>query len=292
MASRSEQSPSAVAAWLSIAGAVLLLFAAQRVSAGDYAVYESDGAKLAYADAGSGEAVILLHGFDGAFEPALKPLAERLSRSFRVIGIDQRGHGRSEKPHSEADYGKQLATDVLKLMDHLDIQKAHLVGHSMGGIVAMYLVANHSERIYSAVTIGNGLFTRAELKLIGWLMKGKFAWERLKTQIGIDSPTPQPGRDSVALLLLVGSLHELTVGDEQAAAIKLPLMGMRGGEDDDPNDTVERLVGINPAVELLRIESEDHLGTLKCASCLTALETFLIRHSAADPPAALLQPAR
>ncbi|MDP9140559.1 MAG: alpha/beta fold hydrolase [Pseudomonadota bacterium] len=289
MASRSDQSKSAVVAWLTTAGAAfLLLFSAQGASARDYAVYESEGAELAYTDNGSGDTVIILHGFDGAFEPALTPLAERLSPSFRVIGIDQRGHGRSDKPHGEDAYGKHLATDVLKLMDHLGIPTAHLIGHSMGGIVALNLAANYPERFHSAVTIGNGLFTRAELKLIGWLIKGKFAWARVKAFVGINGESPRPEHDSVALLLLVGSLHELTVSEEQAAAIKVPLMGMRGGPDDDPSDTVEQLAQVNPAVEMIRIESEDHLSTLKCETCLTALEVFLIRHSAA----VLLQPAR
>jgi pimeloyl-ACP methyl ester carboxylesterase len=270
--------------WLGL----MLLVTPQTAAAYDDHFFTSDGVSLAYADLGSGTPVILLHGFDDTFEPHLKPAADLLSQHFRVIGIHLRGHGRSDKPHDESAYGEHLATDVLNLMDGLKIQKAHLVGHSMGGMIVMSLVANHPDRFYSGVTIGNGLFSRTELSLIGWLLRESFAWSDTKEFFGIDKPVNRPGRDSVALLAAARSLKELTVTEEQAAAIKLPLLAMRGGPKDDPNNTVERLVKINPRVKMIRIESEDHGSILSSKVFLLDLNAFLLQQ--AVPEASMVSP--
>ena len=261
--------------WLSL----ILLAAVPTAGAYDYRYFTSDGVNLAYADLGFGTPVILLHGFESDFEEGFKPAAELLSHHFRVIGLDLRGHGRSGKPHDEAVYGKHLATDVLNLMDGLHIQRAHVVGHSMGGIVALYLVANHPERFSSGVTIGNGLF-KQELTAIGWLFRGMFAWSDFKQYVGLSAS--QPGRDGEALLDVAKSLNELTVSEQQAAAIRVPLMAIRGGPKDDPHDTVERLVKVNPSVKMLRIEAEDHASILSSAAFLQGLNTFLQQQPAAE----------
>ncbi|MCE9547954.1 MAG: alpha/beta hydrolase [Planctomycetia bacterium] len=59
-----------------------------------------------------------------------------MSKNFQVIALDVRGHGLSDKPTREDAYGPELVGDVIRLMDHLHIKKAHIVGYSMGGIIA------------------------------------------------------------------------------------------------------------------------------------------------------------
>ncbi|HSW15129.1 MAG TPA: alpha/beta fold hydrolase [Solimonas sp.] len=256
----------------------LLLIAPLPASAHDYRFFKSDGSSIAYTDYGSGVPVIFLHGLGGTYESHLGRTGDVLSKEFRVLGVDQRGFGRSDKPHDGDAYGEHMANDVLNLMDRLQIRKAHLVGHSMGGIVAMYLVARHPERFHSGVTIGNGLFSRRELTLIGWLIRGISAWERTKAFFGA-AGKPQTGSDPVAAVLAARNLKDLAVTEQQAAALKLPLLGMRGGEEDDPNDTVERLVTINPSVEMIRIESEDHISLLTREAFTQGLREFLLRHN-------------
>jgi pimeloyl-ACP methyl ester carboxylesterase len=246
----------------------------------DYQFFKSDDCNIAYTDYGSGTPVIFLHGLGIDYEKSLGPAGDMLAKDFRVIGVDQRGFGRSDKPHDGDAYGKHMADDVLNLMDHLHIQKAHLVGHSMGGVVAMYLVANHPERFYSAVTIGNGLFTRNELVLIGWLIEGKDAWSRVERYFG--AADPHPGDDRLAAVLAARHLDEMAVTEEQAAAIKLPVLAMRGGNKDDPRDTVERLAKVNPSVQMIRIESEDHFSMLSNGQFQQGLRVFLLRHDPAS----------
>jgi pimeloyl-ACP methyl ester carboxylesterase len=264
---------------------LLLLVAAPTATALDYRFFESDGARLAYTDYGAGTPVIFLHGFEGNFA-FLEPTANSLGEGFRVIGLDQRGHGRSDKPHDGDAYGKRMADDVLNLMDRLHLQQAHLVGHSMGGIVAMYLVANHPERFLSTVTIGNGLFSHGELTLIGWLFRGMFAWSDVKQLFAADSQAPSPERDRTALLLVVRNLKDLAITQAQAAAIRVPLLAMRGGPKDDPHDTVERLAAVNPSAKMIRIEAEDHVSILANKQFQGALKEFLAAASASVPPSA------
>ena len=255
---------------------LLMLCAALPAAARDYRYFQSDGVRIAYTDYGSGVPVILLHGLNGNYDFGMSQLGDPLSKEFRVIGIDQRGFGLSGKPHEAEAYGKHMATDVLNLMDHLKIQKAHVVGHSLGGIVSLYLAANHTQRFHSAVTIGNGLFTQGQLSLIGWLLKGMFAWEDVKLFFG-GSVFRLPGHDGVASVLVARNLTPLTVTEQQAAAIRIPLLVARGGEKDDPRSTAEHLKAINPGVRFLRLETEDHGSMLKAPAFQRELRLFLLK---------------
>ena len=96
----------------------------------------TDGIKIHYFElGGSGSPVILIHGYTANAEGKwIKPnIAQTLAARHRVIAIDARGHGRSDKPHDPAKYGPRMAADVIELMDQLKIPKAHIHGYSMGG---------------------------------------------------------------------------------------------------------------------------------------------------------------
>ena len=113
----------------------------------------SDGVQIHYAELGSGTPVILIHGYtanaDGKwFKPGI---AQALAERHRVIAIDARGHGKSEKPHDSMKYGPQMADDVVELMDHLGIQRAHVHGYSMGGSMLTQMLARHPEALVEFV---------------------------------------------------------------------------------------------------------------------------------------------
>lgn len=260
-----------------------MLLAMQPALARDYRDFSAAGVNIAYSPAadegGRSVPVIFLHGLDGAFEPYMSPLADRLGLPFAPIGVDLRGHGRSDKPHGDDVYGRQFAADIIDLMDSLAIERAHLVGHSLGGIVAVYLAAQHPQRLHSVVTIGNGLFLDSELRLMSWLLRGMMAWNALKVMTGMAAPDPRPGRDTSALVDAVKSLAELGVSEAQAAAIRVPMLAIRGGPQDDPRDSVERLVRVNPAVQMLRIESADHMSVLSSEAAQQRMRAFLLANN-------------
>ena len=106
--------------------------------------------QLNYKQIGQGPDVVLIHGLFGSLEN-LNVIAKPLSEHFCVTNVDLRNHGLS--PHSgEMDY-LAMANDIVELMAKLKIQKAHLVGHSMGGKVAMQVALTHSELVDKLVVL-------------------------------------------------------------------------------------------------------------------------------------------
>jgi pimeloyl-ACP methyl ester carboxylesterase len=114
----------------------------------------TDGWNLNYAKLGTtGTPVILIHGSGGAAQVWLdNGVAHTLARNHVVIAADMRGHGRSEGPR-EGD----MPLDVVELMDHLGIRKAHVHGFSMGGSIVAQLMARAPERIITASFGGSGV---------------------------------------------------------------------------------------------------------------------------------------
>ena len=123
----------------------------------------SDGVKIHYIEAGkqsaTGAPVVLIHGYTGTARGNWfsNGVAEALAAKHWVIAIDCRGHGQSDKPHDPQKYGPQMARDVIELMDHLKIAKAHIHGYSMGGMITGQLLAAHPERFITASFGGSGV---------------------------------------------------------------------------------------------------------------------------------------
>ena len=135
------------------ASAVLLLGVAQASAEDKF--FTSDGVRLRYVERGQGEPVVLLHGNGSWIETmwADTGVIEALSTKYRVIALDFRGYGRSGKPHDPAAYGSHMGDDVVNLLNHLGLKRAHVVGYSMGARITSWLVVNRPERLISA-TLG------------------------------------------------------------------------------------------------------------------------------------------
>jgi predicted alpha/beta-fold hydrolase len=119
----------------------------------------SDGTKIHYFEiGGKGTPVVLIHGYTANAEGKwLKSnIAQTLAKNHRVIAIDARGHGRSDKPHDPAKYGPRMATDVIESLDHLEISRAHVHGYSMGGSILTQLLARRQDRLITAIYGGSG----------------------------------------------------------------------------------------------------------------------------------------
>lgn len=115
---------------------------------------EVNGIELQYLDEGKGKGLVLLHGL-GSSHKDWDLLIPVLSSKFRVIAPDLRAHGASTRVPKEQSV-EHMAQDVLDLMDHLDLEKASLVGFSMGGAVAFELAASHGQRVEKLVIINSG----------------------------------------------------------------------------------------------------------------------------------------
>ncbi len=118
--------------------------------------FDSDGVKIHYLDQGHGAPVLMVHGFGSSAEEhwVKTGMVERLARRWRVIAYDARGHGHSDKPHDPARYGlANMRADAARLLDHLKIARARMMGYSMGGRITLEVLMRDPERL-SAIVLG------------------------------------------------------------------------------------------------------------------------------------------
>jgi pimeloyl-ACP methyl ester carboxylesterase len=122
--------------------------------------FDSNGVRIHYVEQGSGPVVMLVHELDGGIRTWMDSgIFQDLARDHRVIALDARGHGLSGKPHDPAAYGMEMARDISRLMHHLSIPRAHVVGYSMGAEVLTMLLVSEPARVASAALIaGAGRF--------------------------------------------------------------------------------------------------------------------------------------
>ncbi|MCZ4695905.1 alpha/beta fold hydrolase [Ancylomarina euxinus] len=106
--------------------------------------------KLNYKKLGEGPALIIVHGLYGSLDNWLS-VAKELSQNFEVFLIDQRNHGNS--PHADSHTYSDLKNDLLEFMDDQQIDKAVLLGHSMGGKTVMFFAIDHPERVSSLLVV-------------------------------------------------------------------------------------------------------------------------------------------
>lgn len=117
---------------------------------------QHNGTRIHYEVEGEGPPLVLQHGFTGKLKAwYLFGYVDALKPSYRLILVDARGHGASEKPHDPAAYALPLRVgDVLSVLDALDIDKAHYWGYSMGGWIGFGMAKYAPERVHSLVIGG------------------------------------------------------------------------------------------------------------------------------------------
>lgn len=139
--------------------AVIGLTAASVAQPTASASFDSRGVRIHYEVRGSGTPVVLLHGFTGAAQRHFGQtgvIDALVAAGYRAVAMDCRGHGESGKPRDPGAYGLEMAEDVVRLLDHLQIQRAHVVGYSMGGAIATQLLVRHPNRLSSVALLGSG----------------------------------------------------------------------------------------------------------------------------------------
>ncbi|OMC23804.1 alpha/beta fold hydrolase [Mycobacterium colombiense] len=112
------------------------------------------GDRIAYRDAGDGEVLLLIHGMAGSSE-TWRSVIPPLSKKFRVIAPDLLGHGESAKPRTDYSLGA-FAVWLRDFLDELGVSRATVVGHSLGGGVAMQFVYQHPDYAQRLILISSG----------------------------------------------------------------------------------------------------------------------------------------
>jgi pimeloyl-ACP methyl ester carboxylesterase len=120
----------------------------------DMRAIETNGVTLAVDDQGSGDAILLLHGFPELAYSWRHQMPALVDAGYRAIAIDQRGYGGSSKPDSVDDYSlSHLVDDAMGILDRLGIESATVVGHDWGSIVAWSTAVKHPDRISRVVSL-------------------------------------------------------------------------------------------------------------------------------------------
>lgn len=110
--------------------------------------------RLAYVDEGHGDVLLLLHGMAGSSQ-TWRSVIRPLSRNYRVVAPDLLGHGSSDKPRSDYSLGA-FAVLLRDLLDELGVARATVVGHSLGGGIAMQFSYQHPEYCQGLILVGSG----------------------------------------------------------------------------------------------------------------------------------------
>lgn len=121
---------------------------------GDLKYLDLHGDRVAYLDEGQGEVILLIHGMAGSSQ-TWRSVIRPLSRKYRVVAPDLLGHGSSAKPRSDYSLGA-FAVSLRDLLDELGVAQATVVGHSLGGGVAMQFVYQHPDYAQRLILIGSG----------------------------------------------------------------------------------------------------------------------------------------
>jgi len=228
-------------------------------------IFNHGDVEIAFLDEGEGDPIVLVHGFASSkeFNWLLPGWVSTLTRAGRrVIALDDRGHGQSSKLYDPAAYHSDLmAEDVRALLDHLSIDRADIMGYSMGARITAFLALRHPERVRSIILGGLG----------SKLVDGVGLPEEIAIALeapSLDDVTDPLGRtfrafadqtksDRRALAACIrGSRQVMT--REQVAQIKMPtLIGV--GTKDEIAGSPEELAALMPDARALPITGRDHM---------------------------------
>jgi pimeloyl-ACP methyl ester carboxylesterase len=187
----------------------------------------SDGVKIRYLTLGDrGSWVVLIHGYSDSaqrmwFTTGIAPV---LARNHRVVALDNRNHGESDKPQKG---GPGRAQDVVELMDHLKIERAHIHGYSMGGALTAQLLALIPGRFITAGFGGSGLqetdpALRAQAAALD---------EAAPKAQGADAAAMERFRARVATTLPAASAPPTPPPSVDLAALTIPILAINGSFD-------------------------------------------------------------
>src|SRR5262245_59800170 len=224
--------------------------------------FNSNGVRLHYIVEGQGKPVVLIHGFHSSIKMNWQApsIVHTLARNYQVIAIDMPGHGESDRPETEAAYGTAMVEDIVKLLDHLKIRKAHIVGYSMGGMIAMKFIAQHQDRVQSGIIGG-----------MGWLREGSF----LQSVFG-RMPEREGGATPSAC---ARSFGKLALTEAELRGIKVPVQVVVGDRDPTKRLYVAQLEQVRNDWPVVEIKDAGHLNCVVKPEFKQSLASWLAMHS-------------
>jgi len=227
--------------------------------------FDSDGVCIRFIDEGSGDPVLLVHGFASSVkynwvDPGWVSLLRR--NGYRVIAHDNRGHGESEKLHDPQFYQPgAMMEDARRLLDHLGIARADVMGYSMGARLTAFLALTHPPRVRSAIfggLGGNMIRPMAGTGPIAHALEAKSIDEVVNpTARTFRAFAEKTGSDLRALAACIRGSRE-PISREMVAKIACPVLVATGTEDVIGGQAAE-LAQLIPGAQALPIPRRDHM---------------------------------
>lgn len=279
----------------------LLLLGVTAIASAQDQYFDSDGVQIRYVIEGEGEPLVLIHGFTASIETnwKLPGIFAPLAKEYKVIALDCRGHGKSGKPHDRSEYGAKMSKDVANLLDHLDIEEAHIAGYSMGGMITLHFLINYPDRCTSAIVGGMGWNDPATggLEASNAIAESLEKGEGLKPLILAIHPEDEPlpsdeeinamsamilaANDAKALAAVAWGFSGLAVTKDQLSKNTVPTLAVVG-EIDPLRAAAEAMEANMPNVEkLVLVPGGDHITAMANPVLTQAMLDFLAEHAPA-----------
>ncbi|HTP36931.1 MAG TPA: alpha/beta hydrolase [Methyloceanibacter sp.] len=245
--------------------------------------FDSDGVEIAFIDEGEGEPLLLIHGFASNIaanwvDPGWVRTLTQSGR--RVIAYDNRGHGKSDKLYDPDVYGAPLmAEDGGRLLDHLNVTRADVLGYSMGARIAAFLTLAHPERVRSLILGGLGINMVRGVVGSGPIAKALEA-QRIEdvtndTARSFRAFAEQTKSDLKALAACIRGPRE-KITPERLATIAVPTLIAVGSNDVIAGSGAE-LATLIPGAQFLDIPGRDHMRAVGDATFKQGVLDFLTR---------------
>ena len=253
------------------------------------ATFTSGGLSIAYDDItpadGANGTVLLVHGFATSRAENWRRLGwygafER--KGYRVVALDLRGHGESEKPHDPAAYGRDaLVADIAGLMDHLALGRVDLLGYSMGARLSLQTALAHPDRVANLIVggIGGRMLQPPPTPAPGAMTMAEAMRAEdpeaitEKTLKGFRLFADQQGEDRLALAAFSQGRGEATDAGE-LAAITAPTLVVAGSRDEMAGDP-QALADAIPGAKAVTLPACDHFSAIPHALFKAAVFDFL-----------------
>ena len=252
--------------------------------------FDSAGVAIATDDTGAGQAIVLVHGFASSRRRNWKDVGwytTLIDAGYRVLALDCRGHGESDKPHDPPAYSAALmAGDVIRLMDHVGIERGHLMGYSMGGRIAATLLVQHGDRFVAAVLAGVGAALaeeRRDAEAIARVLEVPDAASIKHPEGQAFRAFAERGRNDLEALAACMRGLRHTVDAAELQQIHAPVLVVAGENDTligDPRPVTALISG----ARLVTIPGRDHLNTVGDRRYKAAVVKFLKGSEDRRPP--------
>ncbi len=245
--------------------------------------FHNGAVRIAYLDEGEGDPIVLVHGFASTKNVNwVYPtwVSELRKSGRRVVALDNRGHGESEKLYDPAQYSiPQMASDVIALMDHLSIPRADVMGYSLGARMTAWLGLTEPQRLRSAILGGIGM------AIIEGGGPGENVAKALEAPSLEDVSDPvgrtfrafadQTRSDRRALAACLRGSRDLMTR-QQVADISVPVL-IAVGTADEVAGSAEALGDLIPGSEVLDIPNRDHMRAVGDKVYKAGVADFLSR---------------